>query len=52
LSYADAEDGLSQVTDDFIQSAGFQIFHSATSLTLSREEDTVSLLKLFGIIRQ
>ena len=43
LTDADAQHGLSQVADQFVQSAGLQIRHRPAGLALSGEEHLVGL---------
>ena len=50
LSNADAKHGLFQIADNFIQPAGFQVFHSTSSLALAWKYDTFCLNQQFWIV--
>ena len=52
LAYTNAKNGLLEAFDHIVQSACFQIFHSASCLALTRKEHSVGLAQLFGIIRE
>jgi hypothetical protein len=52
LTDTNAENGLLQVTYYLVKPASLQIFHSFSSMSLTRKHDTVSLLQLFCVVRQ
>ena len=52
LTDANSQNGLSQLTDDFVQMALSQILHGSSRFSLSRKHDTVGTTQLLGIVCQ